>query len=333
MTTELFQRRRRRALSLALIAAAFVAVAAVTAAIEYRAARPDLASGLVMPGLSESISGAQRINVVSSDTSYRIERTQRGWAMRDRDDYPVLPSRLAQLTQGLEALRYTRRMTSDPSKHERLGVTDPREGGRGILVQIADGRGALLVNLIFGVEPSGTYVREPGEDQTWAVEGELPPLREVSAWLDLQPAVVAADQLTRVEVTPVEGRAYILERAADQPWRLTSPPLGALAQSMLASTAERITHLAPTDVRSAPAIQGPPRGRVQAYTADGMVVEAELIESDGRTWVKLVARAQAPEREAAALEINDRIAGWAYALSTAEAQALAPPLNTVVGFN
>jgi hypothetical protein len=331
MTTQLVQRRKRAAATLALIAGAVAAVAAVTVAIEYRSSRPDLASGLVMPGLSESIAGAQRINVVSSEASYRIERTQRGWAMRDRDDYPVASARLAQLTQALEQLRYTRRMTSDSSKHERLGVTDPRADGRGILVQIEDGRGALLVNLIFGIEPSGVYVREPDEDQTWAVAGELPPLREVSAWLDLHPVTVDAGQLARVEIAPAVGRAYIVERdAADQPWRFTSPPLGAVAPSLVASTAERITQLSPTDVRSAPAIQGLTRARVRAITTEGLAVEAELIDSDQRTWVKLVARAQAPEQEAAALEINDRVAGWAYALSSMEAEALAPPLSTLL---
>jgi hypothetical protein len=36
-----------------------------------------------------------------------------------------------------------------------LGLLDPREGGRRELVQVADGRGALMVHLILGVEPTG----------------------------------------------------------------------------------------------------------------------------------------------------------------------------------
>ena len=187
MSTELAERRKGRALSLLLIAGALAALAAVTLAIEQRSSRPDLASGPVVPGLEETIGGAQRIIVTSAEASYRIERTQRGWAMTDRDNYPVLSSRLSQLTGGLQQLRLTRRMTSNPSKHERLGVTDPRHGGRGILVQIEDGRGALLVNLILGVETSGLYVRHPDDNQTWAAQGELPPLRDIASWLELRP--------------------------------------------------------------------------------------------------------------------------------------------------
>ncbi|MBL8548033.1 MAG: DUF4340 domain-containing protein [Hyphomonadaceae bacterium] len=331
MTTGLAERRKARSLTLFLLAGALVAVAAITIAIESRSLNPSTNAGPVLPGIEEQIGGAQRITVTSADATYRIERTQQGWAMRDRDDYPVLSSRLAQLTEGLETLRYVRRMTSDAARHERLGVTDPREGGRGVLLQIEDGRGALLVNLILGVETGGTYVRRPDEAQTWAVQGELPPLRDAASWLDLQPMQLTADRIGRVEIMPPEGRAYILERdAADQPWRLASPALSALVQSTLAATAEHITRLTPTDVRTAPAIQGTPRARIRATTFDGIVIDAELIASDNRTWIKLVARASTPEQEAAAVALNTPASDWAYALSDMEVGELAPPLSRLV---
>ena len=278
MSLDLSERRKSRALLFFLIAGVMAAAAAVTVGIEGRASRPDSMSGPVVPGLSESIAGAQRIIVTSADASYRIERTQRGWAMRDRGDYPVLAKRLAQLTEGLEALRFTRRMTSDASKHERLGVTDPREGGRGVLVQVEDGRGALLVNLILGVEQSGLYVRRPDDNQTWAADGDLPPLRDVASWLDLRPLELEPARLARVEMMPAEGRAYILARdAPGQSWRLVSPAVAALGEATLRATAERLVSLSPVDVQPAPAIQGPPRARIRATTFDGVALDAEII--------------------------------------------------------
>ncbi|WP_395647457.1 DUF4340 domain-containing protein [Terricaulis sp.] len=334
MTTLLAERRKGLALTFGLAALALVVIAAITVAIEARSSRPDLASGPVVPGLSESIGGAQRIIVTTADATYRIEKTERGWAMRDRGDYPVLASRLQQLTDGLEQLHFQRRMTSDASKHERLGVTDPRQGGRGIMVQVEDGRGALLVNLIFGVETSGTYVRRPDDDQTWAVrEGEthLPPFRDVASWLDLRPLDMEAAQLARVEIQPTVGRAYILGRdTAQAGFGIVSPPVQPLAQSSVQEVAEKLTQLSPIDVQPAPAIQGPARARVRATTFEGIAIEAELIDADGKTWVKLVARAATPEQEQAALAINTRVAGWAYALSTEEAAALAPPLSDLL---
>lgn len=332
MTTETAERRKSRAFRLLMIAGALAIAAAVVLGIEARSSRPDQASGPVVPGLSDTIAGAQRITVTGADASYRIERTQRGWAMRDRGDFPVLGARLAQLTEGLEGLRYVRRMTSDVSKHERLGVTDPREGGRGVLVQIEDGRGAFLVNLILGVEPDGgLYVRRPDDPQTWSATGDLPPLRDIAAWLDLRPVNLSAERIARVEITPSEGVAYVLARAApDGDFAIASPPRQALAASSVAATALRLAQISPTDVQPAPAIQGAPRARLRVVTFDGIALEGEIIESDQRAWLKLVARAETPEQEPAALAINNQAAAWAYALSQMDADALTPPLSRLV---
>jgi Domain of unknown function (DUF4340) len=339
MNTGLAERRKARAFSLLMIAGAVALVAAVTVGIQYRALRPQMQAGPVVPGLAETIGQGQRILIVSAEASYRIERVQRGaeqvWVMRDRDDYPVSRARLDQLTAGLRDLRFERRMTSDPSKHERLGVTDPREGGRGVLVQIEDGRQALLVNLILGIEAAGPsgglYVRRPEQDQAWVARGSLPPLRDIAAWLDLQPLAIAPERLQRVEISPPTSRAYVLARdSADAPWRIAAPALAPGSQGALAAAAEAITHLTPVDVRTAPAIQGPVRARVRVATFDGIALEGELIEAETRMWLKLVARAVTPAQEPAALELNNRVAAWAYELNSFGADQLTPPLSNLV---
>jgi|GEM_PF-208058 len=341
MTTELAERRRGQALSLMIAAAALAGVAAVTVAIDVRASHPDLASGPVAPGLSDSIGNAQRIIVISEDASYRIEKTQRGWAMIDRGDFPVERQRLEQLTQALEQMHYTRRMTTDPEKFDRLGVGDPRHGGHGVLLQVESGAGALLVNTIIGTAPNlgpgMVYVRRPDQDQTWAAEtsanAQLPPLRDVASWLDLKPLDLSPDALLAVAITPSQGRPYRLSRAsALEPWRITSPPLGAPAQTSLDATAQKITDLTPVDVQPAPAIQGPASAQVAVSTTDGLTLDGELIASGAKTWLKLVARAPeaaTPAQQSAALAINNRVAGWAYALSEVDVEALVPPLSTL----
>lgn len=334
MSNAVGEHRKRRLLTLFLIAGALIAVAAITTAIENRMLRTDAVAGPVVPGLETTIANAERILITSAEASYRIERVQRGdesvWVMRDRGDYPVSASRLAQLTQGLQGLRYTRRMTSDAANHERLGVGDPRQGGGGVLVQIEDGRGALLVHLILGVEPGGLYVRRPDQDQTFAAEGELPPLRDAAAWLELQPLPLDPQRLARVEIMPTEGRAYVLARTAPEAtWRVVSPPLGAVSPTLVGAAAERLVSVAPVDVQTAPAIQGAPSARVRATTFDGVVIDAEIIRASDRPWLKLVARPTSPEQEAAALAINNRVSSWAYALDEREATALAPPLATI----
>jgi hypothetical protein len=333
MTTELAERRKRRALSWVVGAIASLGVAATTVAIDVRSAQPDRVVGPVVPDLARQLPQAQKISIVSRDASYRIARTQRGWAMTDRGDFPVRAARLHQLTQGLTNLAYVRRMTSDPARHDRLGVVDPREGGAGVLIQIENARGGFLVDLILGVERDGLYVRRPGENQVWAVRGELPPLRDASVWLDLEPLALDASLLRRVEIVPSEGDAYVLERPtedADFAFAGSLAGRSAVSAAALTDTAERITRLEPIDVLRAPAVQGPRSAALRAVAANGVLIDAEIVQFEQKPWLKLVARFERPEAQAAADAINARASGWAYALSAAEYESLAPKLETLL---
>lgn len=332
MTTENATRRRARAVALVLLAAGLSGVAAVTLAIEARSSRPDAAAGPVLPGLQAAIGNAQRISVTSADASYKIEKTDHGWVMRDRGDYPVERGPLERFTTGLEGLQYVRRMTSDPAKQTRLGVDDPRHGGHGVLVQVEGAQGGYLVNLILGVQPNGLYVRRPDQPQIWAARGELPPFRDVSTWLDLAPLHLDATAIQRVEVQPATGGAYIIAR--DTPtspgFTLQSPARAPASPEQITSVGEYMSHLAPIDVQAAPAIQGPPRARIRVTTAESIVIDGELIDRDGKTWLKLVAHSDDAARAEAVQAINNRAAGWAYALSSQDLAGLAPPLSSLL---
>ena len=336
MTTLLAERRKRDLLTLALVALGVAIVAAITIGVDVRAAKQTSASGLVLPNLSENLSDARRISVVSDTVSYEIECVQRDgacvWLMRDHGDYPVSAGPIARLVEGLRTLEYTRRMTSDPSKHARLGVEDPREDGRGVLIQIEDpSRGALLVDIILGVQPNGgLYVRKPGDNQVWAARGDLPPLRDVSIWMDLAPLNIDPATLESVEITPREGEAYVLARSGGEAsFAFASPRATPNPGVRLDAIAERITGLEPIDVQTAPAIQGEPFARIRALTAGGITIDAELIESEQRVWIKMVARAEEEENQPAALELNARIAEWAFELRPERADLLAPPLADI----
>lgn len=339
MTTERATGRRNRAFALLGLAAALCAVAAVTLAIEARSSRPDLAEGPVIPGFADSMRNAQRITVISNEATYHLSKNDHGqWVMRDRGDFPVRVGRVEVLEHDLAQLQYARRMTDDPARQDRLGVGDPRHGGHGVMLQVEDGRGAYLINLILGMQPTGgLFVRRPDQNQVWAARGDLPPLRDVSTWLDLKPLTLDPQTLARVEITPPAGSGlpYVLTRAtADTPdFEIAGHPQAA-PPSAVTATAEAMARLEPIDVQPAPAIQGNPRAHVRAVTFDGLAIEGDLIDSDGKTWLKLVARGTAatpiPAQDQAALAINTRAAGWAYAVSPQDLTVLIAPLTDLL---
>ena len=174
-------------------------------------------------------------------------------------------------------------------------------------------RGALLVNLILGVETSGALCAPSGRaSRRGRREGELPPLRDVASWLDLRPIDIARRSLG------ARGN-HAARRGAPTSWRATAPSsLGASRRRRwrrLRNRASRRPRSASRKLRRWTCARRRPSkarrvARVRATTFDGVVIDAELIPSDGRPWVKLVrARRATPEQEAAALEINNRVVG------------------------
>lgn len=333
MSSDLRQARARRAGAVVGVAATLAAIALVTSAIETRARDANRALGVALPGFAEVKSQATSIKIISKDASYAIEQTPKGWALKDRGGYPVRREKLAQFTDGLTSLALLRPMTRDPEKHERLGLGDPTKGGSGILVQVAGPGGGLLADLILGVQPGGVlFVRKPNEDQTWAARGAMPPLRDSALWLNLTPFTIARERIARVDVIPAEGPAFTIARESDSEFFSLKAPFAALeiiAPTALSQTANALTQLNPIDVQQAGFVAGTPRARISAFTFDGVRIDGELYEQNEKRWLKLIARAEKPEKEGEVATLNQAAAPWAFGLSELDFRDTAPPLSSL----
>jgi hypothetical protein len=333
MSAELAHARYRRVGWTILTAAAITLVAWIAVTIDATRLQRPRAAGPVLPGFQRAAADASLILIQTKDATYRIARTDRGWALRDKGNYPVRRERLNQFTQGLAGLEYVRPMTRDPAKLDRLALGDPAKGGDGVAVQVQNAQGAFLANLVLGIEPRGIYVRDPTKEQTWAVKGDLPPLQDPAAWLDLAPIAIDKARLARVDVAPPSGPpfAVVREGAQARDFKLAKPfdRYLVLTPAGLNAVGESIAALSPVDVAGTPAIGGVVRARTVARTFDGLVIEGELYEDRGRRWLKLVARGETPQAVAEAQDINARAAPWAYGLSEMDFRDFAPPLALI----
>lgn len=330
MSAELAETRYRRVRWAIIIAAAVTFLAWLAVTVDAERLKPPKAAGAVLPGFAKSVSDANLIVIQTKDATYRIARTNRGWALRDKGDYPVRRERLAQFTAGLEGLTYVRPMTRDPDKLDRLGLGDPSKGGEGVLVQVQNAQGAYLANLVLGIEPRGLYMRDPVKTQSWAVKGDLPPLKDPAAWLDLAPITIDKTRIAQVDVYPPAGgqysvtranaqtRDFALQKPYDRYLVLTPEGVNDVGQSIAAFT--------PINVAAAPAIGGAVTAKLTIRTFDGLVIECELYTDRGAHWLKLVARGDSPAALTEAQQINARAAAWAYGLSEADYTAFAPPV-------
>ena len=333
MSQALAEERYRRVGFTIAIVAVITLLAGLVATLDAQRLTPPSAAGPVLPGFAKASSEANLIVIQTRDATYRIARIGQGWALRDKGDYPVRRELLAQFTQGLAGLKYGRPMTRDPAKFDRLGLGDPDKGGDGVLVQVQNAQGAYLANLLLGIEPRGTYMRDPGKPQSWVVKGDLPPLQDPAAWLDLAPINIDKGRIGRVDLAPESGPPFSVKRdqQSDRDFSLAKPFDRFLVTTPdgLNDVGAAIAVLAPIDVAAAPAIAGNVRARIAAHTFDGLTIEGEIYGDGARHWLKLVARGDNPQAQAEAAGINARAAPWAYALADVDYQRVVPPLALI----
>lgn len=290
------------------------------------------------PALANGEAQARKISIASREGSLTVVRTQRGWVLAERGDYPVSPERTAALQKSLAGLRFKRPMTHDPAKLDRLSLGDPAMGGKGVVVQIEDARAAPLVDLVLGFEDRGIYGRERSSSQAWAIAGDLEPLSSPAVWISA-PSSLRGEDFVRLDVAPAIGPAYTMLRdeqgalALGRPYSYRKIIEPSLAKGVL----EAFRKPSPIDVQPAPAIEGAVIARVAASTIDGLRADAELIRDGQGVWIKVSAprpgEGASDDLMRRVQEINAELAPWAFKLGKGAVEALTPPLTALTGLD
>jgi hypothetical protein len=282
----------------------------------------------VLPVFLASVDRVQLVMVTTSQEAYHLVRNgdaaKPEWVLAEKGSYPVDPERIAELNRALSAIAYARPMTRDERKFDRIGLGDPSTGGTGALLEVGDGSGASFAKLLVGYRDGRSYVRMPDDLQAWAVDGAvLPPLQRGARWLDLDVVAVAPQQIADVLVRPAQGPSYRLVASDEsgQQFALAPPhasrrPVAGLAFAM---AGQALARFAPVDVARADTVAtGAPLAEHVTRTRSGVAVILHTWRADDRFWVTLGAAASeraSAEAVAQAQAINERAAGWAFALT------------------
>jgi hypothetical protein len=335
---------RRRSITWVAIAAG---VAALLGALSFLPpARPPVRAEVgekVLPDFSANADKVQLVMVTTSEEAYHLVRNGDAanpeWVLAEKGSYPVDPERIAELTRGLSAIAYARPMTRDERKFDRIGLGDPSAGGTGALLEVGDGSGTSFARLLVGYRDGRSYVRMTDDLQAWAVDGAvLPPLQRGARWLDLDVVDVEPHEIADVLVRPGQGPSYRLIAAdpAGQQFTLAPPyssrrPVTGLAFAM---AGQSLTRFAPVDVARADTVAtGAPLAEYVTRLRSGVAVILHSWRADDRFWVTVGAAADeraSPEAVAEAQAINQRAAGWAFALAELDWKPFSLPLSELV---
>jgi len=288
----------------------------------------------VIPDFATIRADAAEIRVTLADESYRLVNSVNGWTMDGTHGYPIRADRLAELATGLADLSWGEGRTRDPGKLNRLGLGDPRDGGTGALIEIADEDGKVTASIITGRKDDHLYARRPDETQAYQVNGDLPALYNQDAWLDLDIIDINPDAISAVRLYDSSGESLFLERTVGSSERSfrPGPPYQdfRLISRLAASTpALALTRFQPIGVKPASELTTKPVARHITQTHDGLEVDLSAFREPDGFFVTLHA-IEAGQSAQRGSTINEKADGWAFQLSEYDWNDFTPAISSIV---
>jgi len=281
---------------------AIFAVALLITALWYsNARRPQQESGVAepaVPGLAARLNDLDRVVITGPGKQVlaTLLRADGQWRLEERN-YPADAAKLRELLVGLAEARRIEAKTSNPELYSRLGVQDiDKTDAGGVQIELAGGGEPVL--LIVGENNprgKGTYVRRVGEAQSWLVDRNIAVDKSPANWLNRELVDVQPDRIDEVVVERGKDRVEIAaSEAANGDFVLRNLPKGREPASdyVADATAGLLQGLRFEDVAAADsmAVDAASRRTARFVLRDGVRVDVESWQADGKTWAKLAAR-------------------------------------------
>jgi hypothetical protein len=327
--------KRRRNL-IVLGSAALISLGMAGFAVEQRAAQgiPPYAPTTFLPDFSDK--NAALIRIAGPAGTFDIVRTDKGWILPARNNYPANYDEVRHTLIGLASLQTIAPRTARADWLHYLALDAPPKGA-GIQITVQDAKGATLATLIAGNTEdlgetngaSGLFVRRPGENQTWLARGVFLPHGDIGAWLSPHVFDVGPGRLKDVTLTPSAGPTVTIARSRPSVvFALADPPpptKGVPDVPSVNNIAYAVSTFSFDDVRPAATMDFSKSSHAVAHSFDGLTVSFDLIRQGDDVWTRVSAAAALganPDITQEAAAINAQAAGWAYKLPEQKGRAL-----------
>lgn len=282
-----------------------VTVAAIVAVLGRPTSAPvQYVDEPAFPELRADPDAIAKVTLSTADGSFSLLRETAGrWVAPEHFGYPVDGAKVRDLIVALADMRLIERKTALPERYGRLEVEDldaEEAKSRLLRLETADGevRAEVLIGKerlrLTGTESSGTYLRRPGEADSWLASGSVRIAPAVVDWL--VPEVVDLDpgRVHRIEIRRADEPSYVVRRAAaGEAFHLVGIAAGEtlkedadLARLGAALAMVRLEDVRPRDQLAWPAAHHTARFR----TTDGLEVTVQLAEIDDQYWARFEAR-------------------------------------------
>lgn len=346
----------RKLAVLAVLAVLFAGAAVLLSRVGRDYTPPQITLAPLIEGFD--VERIQTIAVGSKDSSegVHLDRSGKGFAVREKDNYPAVMSKVNSLISDCLDIRITSDalITSNPANHAEIGVTPETAQYR---VEFLDAEQKPIVGLLIsepksqGEQGSFSAVRRLDRPEVYRLNE--PPYVSVRPmdYIETQILQVEREQIARVMVTDPNQRSYTLTASSDSS-DLLLEPLPAdkqVRQANAKTTFTSLTYLRIEDVMAAskaPSVQFD-----WSYVCElknHLVYTVRLAKQDGKCYVRLSARYTGPEpqvqqKEESEEQLKEREAlflardtaesftakhsGWVYVIPSYKGEEMTRPLE------
>lgn len=295
-------RNLRTLLILGLITLAVV----FTAYYSRHATEPIARSGEVLfPGLLDHLNEATAARITYQGQTATLERSDRGWRVKEKAGYPAAAEQVRELALGLAQLRRLEPKTRNPDRYGELGLDKADSpDAKATHIVMEDQNGKTLAALFVGLRRPGKgesrlselFVLLPEDPQVWLAEGRLPNTTAVRDWLAREILQLDRQRIRSVTMTHEDGEVIRVERKdpAALNYQLADLPENAELASVYVvnSIPAAFAELDLDDVNSAAEVvftDNPPWS-TELTTFDGLVVTMTTAKADAHTYARFSAR-------------------------------------------
>ncbi len=342
----------RQFVYLALAAALSVLFAVVSYASNNQWSSGRVEGVRLFPSLAADAPQVDAIEIRQGENAVTLVKAATGWGINERGGYPVEVAKVRALVVGLAEAELIETKTRRPDRYAALELEDPADkGAKSRLVRLTRAKGGAVAEVVLGKKrqdltgsgKGGSYVRKPGDPQTWLTNAELDAPTAVKDWISTSVLALDSSKISRVTVEIPGEEALKIEREAaaandgkdakdgkqanDTAGKLRFAGFPATGKKLKdASAADAIARAASSiDLEDVRKLDAAPSGAgvsvVKVEFADGPTTTLRLRKDGDSNWLSVAATGEG-EAKKAADEIIKRTQGWEFKIPAYKADSI-----------
>lgn len=285
----------------------------------------------MLPSFAVSAARAQTIEITQGESKLTIERTDSTWRIKDRDGFPAATSKVRELLVTLADAELVEPKTRLKDRLSLLDVDDPTaKNTNARLIRVLDNASAVLAEIIAGKSSSdqlagrsGTYVRKPGDEQSWLTNVAIQGGARLEDWTQARVFETPTETLSRVTISVAGDSPYDLKYDGTQ-HVLADMPAGKKIKFVNATDliVEAASFIDFHNVRKKADADMTDAGSATLESSNGLTIKMTIRRDTERAWATVEATGQGDAKKAAD-DINSRASGW-------EFEILPSKVNTIL---